>query len=114
MSRFVLAVFIIFSLILPAFGSVGTVMPAEPCPMGSLMEGSQHAVAAEPCADMSDSRSADHKPLCKAGQDCKSSAMVQITVAPTLAPMRSHPQMTCFALTIQRASADLWRPPRLA
>jgi hypothetical protein len=114
MSRFALAVFMIFTLILPAFASVGAVMPAEPCPMQTMMDGAQHALADEPCADMGDSASIDHKSVCKPGQDCKSSAMVQINPAQNLAPIRPLPQLTYFALTIQRVLADFWRPPRLA
>ncbi|OCX17410.1 hypothetical protein BBI10_18050 [Pseudomonas graminis] len=104
----------IFSLILPPFASVGTVMPAEPCPMQTMMDGAQHALADEPCADMGDLASTDHKSVCKLGQDCKSSAMVQINPAQNLAPIRPLPQLTYFALTIQRVLADFWRPPRLA
>lgn len=113
MSRFPLAAFMVFSLILPVFGS-GTVMPAEPCPMETMMDGAQRPVADEPCADMGDSPSTDHKSACKAGQDCRSSAMVQINAAQNLAPIRPLPQLTYFALTVQRVVADLWRPPRLA
>nr|ARO44843.1 hypothetical protein [Pseudomonas syringae pv. actinidiae] len=114
MSRFALAVFMIFTLILPAFASVGAVMPAEPCPMQTMMDGAQHALADEPCADMGDSASTDHKSVCKSGQDCKSSAMVQINAAQNIAPLRPLPQLTHFALTVQRVPADLWRPPRFA
>nr|AMW88318.1 hypothetical protein [Pseudomonas syringae pv. actinidiae] len=40
--------------------------------------------------------------------------MVQINPAQNHAPIRPLPQLTYFALTVQRVLADFWRPPRLA
>lgn len=112
MYRFFSVLVLVLSLMLPAFGS----MPAaEPCPMQSAMADMDHAGSEAPCCeDMSDTSSSGSKSPCKAGQECKTSGLLQTVVIKLFAPLHTSPQTALIQRLLQREPAGLWRPPRVS
>lgn len=112
MYRLSLVLALIFSLMLPAFGSMSA---AEPCPMQSVMADMEHAGSEAPCCeDMSDTSSSGSKSPCKSGLECKTSGLLQTVVIKPFAPLHAFPQTALIQPLLQREPAGLWRPPRVS
>lgn len=108
--RLHLLLLLLLSLTLPLNGVAGALAFAEPCAMG------QHGISME---DMQASCCEDqHKPLssskvCKTGQECKSSSMLQVTVIKTPL-LLSHPAAVSLTSDFlpTTSPSGVWRPPR--
>lgn len=102
---------LIFSLLLPAFGSMAAGMVEEPCPMLSQDQGMHASVDAPCCEDMADSSSS--KSHCKSGQECKTGGLLHIALLKPLMPLSSSHQALQSQPLLKREPAGFWRPPRV-
>lgn len=105
-----LLLLLLLSLTLPLNGVAGAFAFAEPCAMG------QHGISME---DMQASCCEDHQQqmssgkVCKTGQECKSSSMLQVTVIKTPL-LLSHPAAVSLTSDFlpTTSPSGVWRPPR--
>ncbi|NDZ07177.1 hypothetical protein [Pseudomonas aeruginosa] len=109
--RLHLLLLLLLSLTLPLNGVAGVLAFSEPCPM------EQHGISME---DMQASCCEDHQQqmssgkVCKTGQECKSSSMLQVSVIKTPLLFSRSVVITPTHDFLPTASpSGVWRPPRL-
>lgn len=111
MTRYLrLCLILLLTLALPLRGMAGVQSPAEPCPMQAM--GMTVIAGMEmDCCDDTKSPSEHGKP-CKAGQECKTGSMLQVSVVktPLTRPNTTASTFVSDILPIQ-PPAGVWRPP---
>ncbi|OOG10916.1 hypothetical protein LOY55_12785 [Pseudomonas sp. B21-040] len=101
----------LISLALPLSGMAGVSAPAEPCPMKTMDMSMMGDMGMDCCQDMS--TAPDHGKPCKPGQECKTGALLQVSIIKPPVNLFSPVIATFFAdaLPVQTPSG-VWRPPR--
>lgn len=106
-----LFIFMLLGFTLPLTGMAGIEMPMEPCPMQSMGMTEMAGMNQDCCQDAG--KMTEHgKKSCKAGEECKTSSLLQVsvlktpssTIAPTVPAHYSD-------LILSQAPSERWRPP---
>jgi hypothetical protein len=102
----------VISLALPLSGMAGVQAPTEPCPMKAMGMAMMDDMGMDCCNDMKSPT--EHGKPCKAGQECKTGGMLQVSIV--------KPPVTLFSPVVLAFSSDsvplptpsgVWRPPRV-
>jgi len=107
-----LCLIFMISLALPFTGMAGVQASTEPCPMKTMGMEMMDGMGMDCCQDMKNPP--DHGKPCKPGQECKTGAMLQLSIV--------KPPVTLFspvALSFHndylpaQSPSGVWRPPRV-